>query len=434
MKYERTQLPNGLRIISVHLRDAQSIAVSVLAGVGSRHENFPVNGGVSHFLEHLLFKGTRKRPSTKLIAEIVDGVGGLHNAYTSNDLTNYYIKVPKQHAALAIDILADMIREPLLDPVEVDRERGVVIEEMSMYNDDPSRFVHELLPPLLWPDDPLGKSILGSEEVIKSISRDAIADYQKLHYSPTNLVVSVAGDITHEKVVELVTKLMGDMEPYEVPMLKELDDRISPRLSDVLKKDTNQAHLLIGCKAYPYNGKLDPAARVLTNLLGAGLSSRLFINVRERQGLAYNIYADYNNYVDTGQFNVYAGVNLDKIDQATESILKELRELTEELVPPAELEKVKNKMSGSLQMALENTFAMADRIGTRLLLLNQIKTPDQTLAEIAEVTAEDVLTAAKELFEVDRLRLAIIAPDPQPVVNTFQKLVSKGKKVHEIRS
>lgn len=431
MKYEHSTLPNGLRIITARLRDAQSVAVSVLVGVGSRQENFAIEGGVSHFLEHLLFKGTVKRPSTKIIAELVDGVGGMHNAYTSNDLTNYYIKVPKQHAALAIDILADMIRNPLLDPEEVDRERGVVIEEMSMYRDDPSRYVHELLPPLLWPNDPLGKPIIGSEEVINTISRDAIAAYQKLHYSPSNLVVSVVGEVDHEEIVKLVSNLMGDMERYEVPPLAPLNDKIASDVSTVLVKETSQAHILIGCKGYPYNHKRDAAARVVTNLLGAGLSSRLFINVRERQGLAYNIYADYSNFVDTGQFNVYAGVNLDKMDQALEAIMQELSRLTTEVVPLAELDKVKNKMSGSLQMALENTFAIADRIGTRLLLLDQIKTPDQTLAEIAAVTLEDVQAVAREMFRPERFRLAVIAPEPAGVVETFKQLVASKKPIKE---
>jgi predicted Zn-dependent peptidase len=427
--FKKTTLDNGLRIITASLKESQSVAVSIMAGVGSRYET-DKNAGVSHFLEHLLFKGTKKRPTTQIIAELVDGVGGMHNAYTSNDMTCYYIKLPRQHAKLAIDILADMIRHPLLDPVEVDRERGVVIEEMHVYRDDPARYINDLLPQLIWPKDPLGREIIGTEDVINAIPRDDIADFQARYYSPSNLVVAVSGDIDHDTVVKQITELMGDMKRFEVPAITKLKTELAPELTYELEQETNQAHLLIGCQAYPYDHLNDAAARVLTTILGGGMSSRLFINVRERQGLAYHVYADYNNYVDTGLFSIYGGINLDKTEQAIESILAELERLRIEPVSEAELTKVKNKMSGSLQMALENTFAIADRMGTRLLLLDQIKTPEETIAEIDAITAEDVMRVAKDLLVPERLRMAVIAPDTKAITKRFTELIrsNNGRK------
>ncbi len=426
MKFERSTLSNGIRVITAQLSEAQSVSVNIFAGVGSRDERFTDNGGVSHFLEHLLFKGSAKRPNPKLIAEAIDGVGGSGNAYTSHELTSYYIKVPKQHLHLALDILSDMITAPTFDATEVDRERGVVIEEMNVDRDDPARYVYDLLPPLLWPNDQLGREIIGTEEVIKRIPREEIMAYQKLHYSPNNLVVAVAGGSPHHEIVQQVEELMGGMEQAQQPPRGKLDATPSPELTKELTKDTNQAHIMIGSQAYPYNHADDTAGRVVANILGAGMSSRLFTNVRERQGLAYSVYTYYSNYIDTGLFSVYAGVNLDKTAQAVSSIMHELDLLTREPVSAEELAKIKNKMSGGLQMALENTFAIADRIGTRLLLLDQIKTPDETLAEIAAVTIEDVQRVATDLLKPDRLRLAIIAPDAEPAKEAFINAV-QGK-------
>ncbi len=423
MKFEHTTLENGLKVVTVQLREAQSISVNIFAGVGSRHEEFSRNGGVSHFLEHLLFKGSTKRPSPNLIAEAIDNVGGSGNAYTSHELTSFYIKVPNQHMNLALDILSDMVKNPTFAQDEVDRERNVVVEEMNVERDDPARYVYDLLPPLLWPHDPLGREIIGSEAVIRSISREDILSYQQRYYNPQNMVVAVAGSKSHEEVVEQVRAMMGDMKAKKPAAPVFLNSELSPELVNVLSKETNQAHIMIGCQSYPYNDPNDMAARVATNLLGSGMSSRLFVNVRERLGLAYSVYAYYSNFIDTGLFSVYAGVSLDKVDEAIKQILVELELVRTEPVKEEELTKVKNKMSGGLQMALENTFAIADRAGTRLLLLNQIKTPEETLAEIDAVTASDVLRVAKEMLDPSRLRMAVISPDPSSAAAKFKSII-----------
>lgn len=425
MNYQVTQLDNGLRVVTAEMKEARSVTVCVAVGVGSRHEDFKVNGGVSHFLEHLLFKGTTRRPSTKIISEEVDAVGGYSNAYTHNEVTNYYVRVPRKHAALAIDILCDMIVDPLLDPEEVDRERSVIIQEMNVYRDDPARFVGELTPPLYFPGHPMGQDIIGSEEVINSVPRDLIADYKKLHYSSDNMVVTVAGRVDHQQIVEQVKSLMGHLKPKRQPKAAKVGSEIAKAKVATLAKDTAQAHFIIGCRAYPYLHKNDPAARVITNILGQGLSSRLFLNVRERKGLAYTVNAHLANFVDTGAFEVYAGVDLDKIDQAVEAVMEELVRIQNEPVGEMELEKAKNQFRGSLEMSMEQNNHVADRIAVETILLDKFQTVEEAIEQVEAVTAQDVMRVAKQMLAKENLKMGIIAPE-QNLPNakkTFERLV-----------
>lgn len=422
MTQEQTTLSNGLRIVTAELPGAQSLTACVFVGVGSRYEDTK-NNGVSHFLEHLLFKGTPKRPSTKIISEEIDAVGGWNNAYTSSELTNYYIKVPKKYSGLALDILCDMVRNPLLDPAEVDRERPVIVEEMNVYRDDPARQVANLAPPLLWPKDPLGYDILGSEKVIESIARDKIAEYKEYHYNPKNMVVSVAGRVKHDEIVAQVKQLLGGMKgPGGRPHLRPAKES-SRQLANAVEKDTAQAHFTISAKAYPYLHKNDPAARVIANILGKGLSSRLFMNVRELKGLAYSVYADIHNFTDTGLFEVYAGVNVDKIEEAIEAVMHELRLIKEELVSPLELTKAKNQIRGRLEMALESNSSVAQRLGTQLVLLGETHSVEETMEKIEAVTVEDVQRVAQQMLALENLRMGIIAPKTATAVKCFEKLV-----------
>lgn len=425
MQPKTTTLSNGLRIITAEMPGVYSVAVAIAVGVGSRHEQFDTNGGVSHFLEHLLFKGTKNRPTAQEISEAIDGVGGIHNAYTSNDLTNFHIRLPKEHADLAMEILADTIRNPLFEPAEVDRERDVVVEEMKMLKDDPGRYVHDLVPQLLWPEDPLGQEIIGSEQVIRSIKPDAIRAFQQKHYAPENMVVAVAGGVEHETVVQQMEHLMGDMAMADLPKAPVIKGGLSSQLCASEQRDINQAHLAVAALGYPYGHKLDMAARVMANILGSGSSSRLFLELREKRGLAYAVYADYHNFVDTGLLEIYAGVGPDKAEEALEALMGELKRIADEPVEASELTRVKNKISGLLQMSMENTFAVADRFGVRYLLTGQVKTVEQTLAEIHRVSPEDIMAAAQDLLEPSKLRLAQIAPEPAKAEAKFKALLEK---------
>lgn len=421
MKIEHTTLRNGLRVVTSRMPNARSVAVHVIVGVGSRYEDFNKNGGVSHFLEHLLFKGSTHWPSAQEIGEAVDGVGGYHNAYTTKDLTNFYIKVPKRHVKLSLKILADMVQFPLLDETEVDRERTVVLEEMNVWRDDPAGAIYDLLPEVLWPHDPLANEMIGSEEVIRGIPRKAIYDYQQRHYGPENMVVSVAGDVDHDEVVAEVKALMGGMPRRPTPRHKKADTSLSHKLVVEREQATSQMHIMIGCQAYPANHKHYATMQVISTLLGAGMSSRLYLELRERQGLAYTVFSDYNSFVDTGAFSVYAGVSPENVDRAMRVVMSELARLKTELVGETELTKVKRKQAGSLQLALENTSTVADRVGTRLVLMNDIKLPDETIAEIEAVTPEDVRRVARSLFRADSFRLAIIAADTKVAREAFEK-------------
>lgn len=419
---ERTKLKNGLIVLTARMPGAYSATVSVMAGVGSRYEDYDVNGGVSHFLEHLLFKGTPTRPSTKIISEQIDAVGGWSNAYTSNEMTNYYTKVPYQHVNLALEIQADMIRNSILDPEEIDRERGVVLEEMNVYQDDPASYVHRLTPSLLWPDHPLAREVLGSEAVIRTIQREAIESYLKHHYEPNNLVVVVAGRVDHDKIVAQCEALFGDMKPTQrakaLPVTKEL----SSTTKNVLIKDTAQAHLVVSTTAYPFLHPNVPAARLATTILGRGLSSRLFMNVRERKGLAYSINAGQESYVDTGEFEVYAGVNLEKQADAIAAIIEELQLIGREPVGEDELNKAKNQIRGGLQMAMESNSSVADRLATQQTLMGKVRSVEETLEEIEAVTAADIMRVSAEMLEPKRLRLGLITPEPDAAVATFEQL------------
>jgi predicted Zn-dependent peptidase len=429
LKVQQTTLDNGLRIVTAKLSDARSLTVNVAVGTGSRFENFEVNGGVSHFLEHLLFKGSAKYRSAEAIAEAVDAVGGYNNAYTGEDLTSFYIKVPARHGELAIDILCDMVKSPLLDPGEIDRERGVIIEEMNVFRDDPSRYISTLVPKMIFPNNPLGRDVIGSEEVIRRIPRNAIADYLEAYYRPNNLVVAVAGAVEHEQVVQQVLGALGDLKPMVHPDPEPVTTLASKQLVEVHSKATAQAHFMVASRAYALEAKDEPASRIVAAILGRGMSSRLFINVREKQGLAYTVYSEVNSYVDTGLFEAYAGVNLDKIEQALDSVLHELELIRREPVGKSELHKAQQQLRAGLEMSLENNASIADRIGAQLVLLDRVKPIDEIIAGIEAVRVEDVQRVAREMLAPDRLRFAIIAPEPEAAAEHFKKKVTMKEKV-----
>jgi len=430
LKTRETKLENGLRIVTAELADARSLTVNVVIGTGSRFEDFDTNGGVSHFLEHVLFKGSTKYPSAQAIAEAVDAVGGYNNAYTGEDVTSFYIKVPARHGELAVDILCDMVKNPLLDKHEIDRERGVIIEEMNVFRDDPPRFIGTLVPGLIFPDNPLGRDIIGSEEVIHKISRDEIADYQRRHYRPNNMVIAVAGAVKHDELVTQVKAALGDMIALKQPAIDPVSPQSADKLSVVHAKPTAQAHFMIASRGYSYDDDDEPASRVVAAILGRGMSSRLFTNVRERQGLAYTVFAEVNSYVDTGLFEAYAGVNLDKIEQALDSVLHELELIRQEPVLEAELHKAQQQLRAGLEMSLESNASIADRMGLQMVLLDRVKSIDEVISGIEKVTVKDVQRVAGEMLAPSQLRFAIIAPEPYAVAKHFKEAITHEEKSH----
>jgi predicted Zn-dependent peptidase len=424
LKILQTTLPNGLRIITAHMPGARSLTAQIFIGTGSRQEDFRVNGGVAHFLEHLLFKGTEKYPTAQEISEAVDAVGGYNNAYTSEELTTYIIKVPAKHGELALDILAEMMTKPLLDADEIERERGVIIEEMNVYRDDPARFVGTMMPELIFAGNPLGRDIIGTEEVIKTVPREEIERFFRSHYVANNMVVAVAGKVDHESVVAQAEALLGTLESHKQPELIGVPEGPANDLAIVQQKETAQAHFLISSRGYSYTDPKVAAARLVTAVLGRGMSSRLFVNVRERQGLAYTVYADHASFVDTGIFSVYAGVNLDKLDQAITSVLHELKRIVEEPISDSEFKKAKQQLCAGMEMSQESNSNVADAIGTQVVLLGEYKSIEERIEELEAVTIEQMQAVAAEMLAVNGLRFALIAPDPEPAAKHFEAEVS----------
>ncbi len=423
MKHQITTLPNGLRIVTQEMRESYSASVSVVVGVGSRYEDATTEAGISHFLEHLMFKGTKQRPSTKVISEQVDAVGGYANAYTSNELTDYYIKVPYQHVELAVDVLSDMLRNSKLDAKEIDRERGVVLEEMNVYRDNPSSYVHNLPPELLWPGHAIARDVIGTEEVIKKVNRATINSYWQRYYRPSNMVLAVAGRVKHAAVVKLAERYLGDMVDAEIPTPDPVTKLLSKQTTKALIKDTAQTHLIIAAPGYQALHPNGAAAKLLATILGHGLSSRLFLNVRERKGLAYSVNANHSSFTDTGEFQVYAGVNLAKTVDAIAAIIEELQLIVTKPVGVSELSKAKNQIRGALQMSQESNSSVADRLGYQLLLQGKIRTLKAVMAEIDAVTPKQIQAVAAEMLDPSRLRLAIISPAPKKAVTAFNRLV-----------
>ena len=425
MKTEITILPNKLKIITNEMPGARSVTASILVGAGGRTEDFDSESGVSHFLEHILFKGSKKWPSAELISQEIDAVGGHNNAFTTSDITCYYLKVPKPHLSLGLGILADMVMNPLFEEAEIDRERDVILEEINWRrHDDPTSFVDALLPQLLWPDDTLKQDALGKEELIRTISRSTIVGYKERFYLPNNMVVSVAGAVKHEDVVSQMKQLMGHLKPETIPKIAPIHPKLAQDLAVIYTKPTAQAHFIIGARSYPLWHKDDAAASVLTTILGGGMSSRLFLNVRERKGLAYTVSAYRHSYPDTGVFEVYAGANVEKTDEAIAAILGELERIRQELVLVDEMNKAKNKLRGGLQMAMESNGNVSDRFGYQLLLTGKIRGIDETIERIDAVTAKDVRRVARDMLAPGKLRMAIIASDGSSAKLKFEELTS----------
>ncbi len=425
MSHTIDTLPNGLRIVHQPMHDSESVTVSFFIGAGGRYEDLKTEYGAAHFIEHLIFKGTHRRPSHKIISEEVDGVGGVMNAYTTVDHTSYYIKLPKKHFHLACDILADILTDPLFEQVEIDRERGVVIEEMKVYKDDPARYVYDLVGELMWPESSLRTNVLGTEHTIGSMSRETLLDYFKALYTMDNLVVSVAGNITRQEVLDEVGNLLGNFQTKIDRIRPTTIGPVSAGLSNVLSDATNQTHLVMVGRAPSIVADDEPTMRVACTILGGGMSSRLHLSVREQKGLAYAIWMGMDTFIDTGNFEIYAGVNSAKTAEALRAIKQELGKIQTTRVSKAELAKAKEQMRGRLIMGMESNSAVADMLGGQLIITGRTWSLEQILAKIDAVTADDILRAAQQYLGASELRLAMIGPYSKTEIQQFEEIIKE---------
>jgi predicted Zn-dependent peptidase len=409
IEWQTSTLSNGLRIVTTPVPTAQSVSVNIFVGIGSRGEERRTNG-LSHYIEHMLFKGTPRRPDSTVIAEAIEGAGGVLNAYTSKELTCYWNQVPFDKLALAMDVLADMYRNSLLDPTEIDRERTVVQQEIRRAFDQPGAWASELLSRATFGDQPIGWPIAGTIETVEAMQRDDFVEHVAAHYVPSSTVVSVAGNTTHADVLRLAEELLGDLsagDARETPraLTQFADDRVV-----VEKREIAQCNMGIALHALPRKDPDRYPLMLLNTILGRGMSSRLFREVRERRGLAYSIGSGVGRYSDIGTMSVSAGVTLEHLEEATRVIRDELFRTCEEPAGDEEIAKARDFSTGNFRLGLESTMALAQRAGESLLMTGEIESIDDVVASIAGVTAADVQRVAQRLFKPGGFAMAVVGP------------------------
>ena len=410
MKYNIHTLKNGLRVILAPMPDTQTATVIVMTGTGSRYETEKENG-LAHFLEHMFFKGTKKRPSAKKISEELDGLGSHYNAFTAKDRTAYYAKVSSKNIDTALDVISDIFLNSTLPEAEITKERGAIIQEIDMYEDMPMRTVDNVFDALIFgTDHPLGRTILGPKENIRAFKRKDFDSYLKRHYTPANVVVCIAGSFNEKKVLAKIKKEFGKLKHGEhitpVPFAAK---QSAPRVA-IKEKKTDQTQLMLGVPSYPYKHKDEFALAVLATILGGGMSSRLFLEVREKRGLAYSVHAWVDKYPDTGYFVVQAGVEHAKLEKTVETILAEFKKIKNTKVSAAELKKAKSYIKGTKTLSLETSDEVAGNAASTLLNLGKVRTLEDVLRGIDKITAADVQRVARDILVTNGLNLAIIGP------------------------
>ncbi|MFN8591002.1 MAG: pitrilysin family protein [Thermomicrobiales bacterium] len=414
--YHKTTLANGVRVVSGPMTGVKSATLILSYTVGSRYEPTPILG-VSHFLEHMLFKGTERRPDPKQISVEIEGVGGVLNAATSREGTSYWFKAPSSHFASSYDVLADIVRNSVIDAAELEKERSVIIEEIRAIQDSPEELVHDVIDEVIWGDQPLGRPIAGTEATVGAISRDDMAGFWRRNYGPSRLVIAAGGDIDHDDVVAMSERYFGDLSEPEAP--DETPDteggQSEPRVH-LLERETEQAHLCLGLPALPYSTERRYVQSTIEAILSSGMSSRLFQEIREKRGLVYSVYGYFRPYADVGQAVLYAGTDLERVEETVEALIAELRKLRDEPVPEEELRRTKDLRKGRLLMGFEDSRSVAAWIGSQEATYGEIKTPEEVMAKIEAVTAKEVQELAQELFQPESLSLALIGPysDPKP--------------------
>ena len=402
-------LDHGARLVTAPMVGRASVSVALMFRVGSRFETGAL-AGVSHFVEHMLFKGTARYPTAKDVAEAIEGVGGVMNASTDKELTMYWTRVPSDKLDVAVDVLAEMVRHPVLDPVEVDKEREVIIEELRMYLDSPSDHVHTIFEEIVWPDHPLGVDIAGTEESLRGIGRDQLASHVSGHYLGSNMVAVVAGEITPGRARDLLSPLSASLADAEHPGFTPALPAPDHSTVRLLAKPTEQAHIVLGGRCGSY---LDPdryAVDLMNVILGEGMSSRLFLEIRERRSLCYDVHSWLNKLSDTGAAGIYLGTEPGRAEAAVEAVMGELHRVCDETVSDAELTKAREYAKGRLLLSLESTNALAGFYGEEELLTGRIREVDEVLTAVDRVSPDDVQAAARRTFADKPLHLAAIGP------------------------
>lgn len=407
--FKKTILENGLRIITIPKKETEAVTVLVLVGTGSKYETKEVSG-ISHFLEHLFFKGTKKRPSTRIITETLDRVGGIYNAFTSEEYTGYFIKVGASHFDLALDLVSDIFFHSKLDQNEIEKEKKVIFEEINMHFNDPMSYVQILWSKVLYGDQPAGREITGTKESVAGIVRRQLAEYMRNQYVASNTVICIAGRINEKEAIKKIRKYFSKIiTTLPEKKSKVLERQSAPRCL-LHKRETNQTNFCLGVRGYNIFHPQIYAQQLLGIILGGMMSSRLFIEVRDKLGLAYYINTSASIDPDTGFLVTQAGVDSDKIERAISVILNEYKKISQQKVPLKELQRAKDNVKGKTALMFESSDVLASFYGMQEIYKKEILTPKQIYAKINEVTGNSVLKAARDIFRPEKLNLAIIGP------------------------
>jgi predicted Zn-dependent peptidase len=400
-----TSLTNGLRVITEAMPHVRSVSVGIWIGSGSRRESADQNG-LSHFIEHMLFKGTSKR-SAEDIARSVDSIGGNLDAFTAKEQVCYNTKVLDEHLSQAFDVLADLVLHPMFREEDIEKEKGVILEELKMEADSPDYLVHEIFSSNFWKDHPLGKPILGTRETVKKYDRAMVQSFYSSIYAPANMLITAAGNLAHERMVALVREHFEDVAPGE-PLGSDPVPGTHARIALRNKKALEQVHMCLGVPSYPLPHEERFACYVMNTLLGGGMSSRLFQNIRERQGLAYAVFSELNPYRDTGCLSIYAGTSIESAPKVVQSILKEFRQLKEQAVNDEELRRAKDHLKGSLMLSLESTGSRMSNLARQEMYFSRFFTLDELVESIELVTAADVQRIAQTFFDPKQIALTVL--------------------------
>lgn len=419
-KPKKTTLKNGLRIVTVPMKDNPTVTVLVLVGTGSDYEDKKVSG-ISHFLEHMCFKGTVKRLTAQSIAHELDSLGSIYNAFTDHEMTGYYAKADAKHFKKIFDVISDIYLNSTLPSPEIEKEKGVIVEEINMYEDMPHRHVHDVLDELLYGDQPAGRNIAGTKEIVKSLIRDDFIKYKSSHYVSSATTIIVAGNISEKEVLREVAKHFKDL-PSSKKSKKQKTNESQKSPSIHLKyKPTDQTHFILGMRSFNLFDKRNMTLTVLGAVLGAGMSSRLFIKLREEMGVAYYVNAYNDASLDHGVFKISAGVSNDRVEEVIVEILKECKRLCEEKVPEKELAKVKSLIIGNTKLSFEATDDIANYYGRQEILKNKLETIEEKAKQIQKVNSKDIQKLAQAIFKDNVLNLALIGPFKEK--SSFRKIL-----------
>ncbi len=409
--FERTTLSNGARLLTAPMPHAQSVSCFVMFAAGARYERRE-EGGIAHFAEHMFFKGTERRPTARAIASEIDGIGGEFNAFTGKEYTGYYVKCAAETRDVALDVLVDMLRNSLFDADEIEREKGVIVEEMNMYFDTPRDYIGGVYESLLYGDQPLGRDIIGTKETVGAATRETFTSFIDRWYRPERMVIGVGGQVG-DGLVEALEGLVGTMEPGATGAPAPFDPPANGRAVKLHTKASDQAHVALGARSIPLGHPDRFAVQLATTVLGSGMSSRLFTEVREHRGLAYYVFGRNHSYTDAGSLYAQAGVDINRIDEAVSTIVTEFRRLASEPVPAEELEKARAFAKGRFVLALESPHGTIMFGLRREVLEGEAEEPSSVLAGLDGVTGEDVQRVAHEILS-ERLHLAVIGPFDDP--------------------